>query len=443
MIAQHLSRQEEYSGQVDGEYVRTIYLTSPLHDIGKVGIPDSVLLKPGRLTDREWDIMKQHTVIGAETLLAVAREHPEVAFLDVAHQIALTHHECFDGSGYPRGLSGEQIPLCGRIVALADVYDALTTRRVYKDAFSHDVARSIILKGSGVHFDPGIVVGFLASEEEFIRIRDQFTDAESPRPREEICAATASCSLASRREVAMRIILASPRGFCAGVNMAIGGLERALEIFGAPLYVYHEIVHNKRVVDGFRRRGVIFVKDLNAVPEGSHLVYSAHGVSPEVRRQAEHRRLRTIDATCPLVHKVHLEAARFARQGYGIVLIGHAGHDEVVGTLGTEPEHVRLVETVEDVDRLELPDPEKVAYLTQTTLSVDDAAQDRRAPPATISRRSWGQPRKTSATRPRTVRKRSRSWSSRPTSCSCWEAGTARTAIAWRRSRATTASRHI
>ena len=192
-IAQSLSRQDEYSSQVDGEFVRTIYLTSPLHDIGKVGIPDSVLLKPGRLTEREWDIMKQHTVIGAETLLAVAREHPEVAFLNMAHQIALTHHECFDGSGYPRGLSGEEIPLCGRIVALADVYDALTTRRVYKDAFSHDVARSVILEGSSVHFDPDIVAGFLASEEEFIRIRDQFAGAESPRPREESCAATAPC----------------------------------------------------------------------------------------------------------------------------------------------------------------------------------------------------------------------------------------------------------
>jgi 4-hydroxy-3-methylbut-2-enyl diphosphate reductase len=173
----------------------------------------------------------------------------------------------------------------------------------------------------------------------------------------------------------MRIILASPRGFCAGVNMAIGSLERALELFGAPLYVYHEIVHNQRVVDSFRRRGVTFVEDLDAVPEGSYLVYSAHGVSPEVRRQSERRRLHAIDATCPIVQKVHLEAARFARQGYSIVLIGHAGHDEVVGTLGTAPEHLQLVETVEDVDRLELPDRNRVAYLTQTTLSVDDAAK--------------------------------------------------------------------
>jgi putative two-component system response regulator len=188
VIAQDLSRQDKYSRQVDGEYVRTIYLTSPLHDIGKVGIPDNVLLNPGRLTDREWSIMKQHTIIGAETLRAVAREHPEVAFLHMAHEIALTHHEHFDGSGYPRGLSKEEIPLCGRLVALADVYDALTTRRIYKDAFSHDVARSIILKGSGVHFDPDIVGSFLRNEEEFIRIREQFTDTESPRSQEAILA---------------------------------------------------------------------------------------------------------------------------------------------------------------------------------------------------------------------------------------------------------------
>jgi 4-hydroxy-3-methylbut-2-enyl diphosphate reductase len=157
--------------------------------------------------------------------------------------------------------------------------------------------------------------------------------------------------------------------------MAVGCLERAMELFGPPLYVYHEIVHNKRVVDGFRRRGVIFVGSLDEVPEGSRLLYSAHGVSPVVRRQAESRRLRTIDATCPLVHKVHLEAARFAREGFSIVLIGHAGHDEVVGTLGTQPEYMQLVETAEDVDLLEMPDSGKVAYLTQTTLSADDAGK--------------------------------------------------------------------
>lgn len=170
----------------------------------------------------------------------------------------------------------------------------------------------------------------------------------------------------------MKILLAGPRGFCAGVKMAIGSLERALELFGAPLYVYHEIVHNRHVVEEFRRRGVVFVGAVDEVPEGSHLLYSAHGVSPDVRRQARQRRLRAIDATCPLVSKVHLEAVRFAHRGYGIILIGHAGHDEVMGTLGEAPRGIRLVERIEDVDRLEVPDPTKVAYLTQTTLSVDD-----------------------------------------------------------------------
>jgi 4-hydroxy-3-methylbut-2-enyl diphosphate reductase len=173
----------------------------------------------------------------------------------------------------------------------------------------------------------------------------------------------------------MRVILVSPRGFCAGVNMAIESLESAIERFGTPIYVYHEIVHNKWVVDRFRRLGVVFVDDLAQVPPGARLLYSAHGVSPEVRRAAAQRGLRTIDATCPLVTKVHREAIRFASQGYTVVLIGHAGHDEVVGTMGEAPEAIRLVASVEDVDRLELPDPSKAAYLTQTTLSVDDAAQ--------------------------------------------------------------------
>lgn len=173
----------------------------------------------------------------------------------------------------------------------------------------------------------------------------------------------------------MKILLASPRGFCAGVKMAIGSLERSLELFGTPLYVYHEIVHNKHVVDQFRQRGVTFVKALDEVPEGSRVLYSAHGVSPAVRRQAARRCLCTIDATCPLVSKVHAEAVRFARRGYTIVLIGHAGHDEVAGTLGQAPDRMRLVETVEDVERIEASDPTKVAYLTQTTLSVDDASR--------------------------------------------------------------------
>lgn len=171
----------------------------------------------------------------------------------------------------------------------------------------------------------------------------------------------------------MRILLASPRGFCAGVNMAIQSLELALERFGPPVYVYHEIVHNRWVVEHFRDRGAIFVEDLSLVPEGGHLLYSAHGVSPEIRAQAARRRLATIDATCPLVIKVHREASRFAAQGYSVILIGHEGHDEVVGVMGEAPQNIILVEDVEDVDRLELADASRIAYLTQTTLSLDDA----------------------------------------------------------------------
>ncbi len=171
----------------------------------------------------------------------------------------------------------------------------------------------------------------------------------------------------------MEIILANPRGFCAGVNMAIECLERALEFFGPPLYVYHEIVHNKFVVDKFRRQGTVFVESLDEVPPGSPLLYSAHGVSPQIREQARRRRLLAIDATCPLVIKVHLEAIRYAQEGYSIILIGHEGHDEVIGTMGEAPNQMVLVETAEDVENLSLPDPAKVAYLTQTTLSVDDA----------------------------------------------------------------------
>jgi 4-hydroxy-3-methylbut-2-en-1-yl diphosphate reductase len=171
----------------------------------------------------------------------------------------------------------------------------------------------------------------------------------------------------------MKIILASPRGFCAGVNMAIDTLEQSLGIFGSPVYVYHEIVHNKHVVDRFRNEGAVFVNDLHEVPEGSNLLFSAHGVSPEVRRVAQERRLKTIDATCPLVTKVHLEAVRYAKQGYKIILVGHAGHDEVIGTMGEAPESFYLVGTVEEVDALDFSPKTKLAYLTQTTLSVDDA----------------------------------------------------------------------
>ncbi|WP_337177645.1 4-hydroxy-3-methylbut-2-enyl diphosphate reductase [Paludisphaera sp.] len=171
----------------------------------------------------------------------------------------------------------------------------------------------------------------------------------------------------------MKILLANPRGFCAGVNMAIECLERALEFFGPPVYVYHEIVHNKHVVNRFVHRGVEFVDSIDEVPEGSPLLYSAHGVSPEIRARSRARKLLAIDATCPLVTKVHLEAIKYAKAGYTIVLIGHEGHDEVIGTMGEAPEQIILVETAEDVQKLEIEDPEKVAYLTQTTLSVDDA----------------------------------------------------------------------
>jgi 4-hydroxy-3-methylbut-2-en-1-yl diphosphate reductase len=170
----------------------------------------------------------------------------------------------------------------------------------------------------------------------------------------------------------MHIILANPRGFCAGVNMAIESLEKALDLFGAPLHVYHEIVHNRPVVERFRKRGVIFVDSIEEVPNGGTVLYSAHGVAPVIREAAAARGLRAIDATCPLVTKVHLEAVRFARQGYTIILIGHEGHDEVVGTMGEAPGHIRLVQDVADVEKLDLPPNAKVAYLTQTTLSVDE-----------------------------------------------------------------------
>ena len=171
----------------------------------------------------------------------------------------------------------------------------------------------------------------------------------------------------------MKILLASPRGFCAGVNMAIESLELALREFGPPLYVYHEIVHNKYIVEHFENRGVTFIDAVDEAPRGAMLLFSAHGVSPEVRSAAKARQLRAIDATCPLVTKVHLEAIKYAKQGYTICLIGHEGHDEVIGTMGEAPEAIVLVETPEEVDKLSVADESKLAYLTQTTLSVDDA----------------------------------------------------------------------
>jgi 4-hydroxy-3-methylbut-2-enyl diphosphate reductase len=169
-----------------------------------------------------------------------------------------------------------------------------------------------------------------------------------------------------------KIFLLKPRGFCAGVVRAIDVVKIALDLYGPPVYVRKEIVHNKHVVDELREAGAIFVEELDEVPVGARAIFSAHGVAPSVRRQAKERRLDVIDATCPLVTKVHLEAVRFARDGYSIVLIGHKDHDEVIGTLGEVPGRTHLVETVEDVDRLELPDSTRVRYLTQTTLSLDE-----------------------------------------------------------------------
>src|SRR5580704_15518948 len=172
-----------------------------------------------------------------------------------------------------------------------------------------------------------------------------------------------------------KIFLLKPRGFCAGVVRAIDVVKIALDLYGPPVYVRKEIVHNKHVVDELRDAGAIFVEELDEVPAGARAIFSAHGVAPSVRREARERRLDIIDATCPLVTKVHLEAVRFARDGFSIVLIGHKDHDEVIGTLGEVPERSYLVETVEDVDRLELPDPTRVRYLTQTTLSLDETTE--------------------------------------------------------------------
>jgi 4-hydroxy-3-methylbut-2-en-1-yl diphosphate reductase len=169
-----------------------------------------------------------------------------------------------------------------------------------------------------------------------------------------------------------KIILLRPRGFCAGVVRAIDVVKIALDLYGAPIYVRKEIVHNKHVVEELREAGAIFVEELEEVPVGARLIFSAHGVSPAVWKQATERNLKVIDATCPLVTKVHLEAKRFAKTGFSIVLIGHKDHDEVIGTLGEAPEATFLVSTVEDVDRLNIPDPARVSFITQTTLSLDE-----------------------------------------------------------------------
>src|ERR1700677_3983413 len=171
-----------------------------------------------------------------------------------------------------------------------------------------------------------------------------------------------------------KLLLAAPRGYCAGVDRAVQTVERALEIHGAPVYVRKEIVHNKHVVEQLRERGAIFVEEETEVPEGAVCVFSAHGVAPSVRSGAEARSLRTIDATCPLVTKVHREAVRFAEDGYTVVLVGHDGHEEVEGTMGEAPEQIVLVQCEEDVDALEIDDPERIAYITQTTLAVDETS---------------------------------------------------------------------
>src|SRR3954466_6603483 len=176
----------------------------------------------------------------------------------------------------------------------------------------------------------------------------------------------------SPREADLAVLLAAPRGYCAGVDRAVITVEKALDLYGAPVYVRKQIVHNKHVVSDLESRGAVFVEELAEVPTGATVVFSAHGVSPEVHQQARSRSLKTIDATCPLVTKVHHEARRFAAEDYDILLIGHAGHEEVEGTAGEAPGHIQLVQTPEDVASLEVRDPAKVSWLSQTTLSVDE-----------------------------------------------------------------------
>jgi 4-hydroxy-3-methylbut-2-enyl diphosphate reductase len=173
-----------------------------------------------------------------------------------------------------------------------------------------------------------------------------------------------------------KVILAKPRGFCAGVEMAVETVERALQRHGPPLYVFHEIVHNQYVVRNFTERGVHFVQSMEEIPQGAKLIFSAHGISPEVWRQAKEKRLEVIiDATCPLVDKVHREVRKFTAQGYSIILVGHAKHDEIIGTSGEAPDRIRVVANVKEASTVDIPDPDKVAVLTQTTLSVDDTRE--------------------------------------------------------------------
>lgn len=185
-LAETMAVMGAYGEEIDSDFIQLVYQTSPLHDIGKVGIPDSILLKPGRLTADEFEVMKTHTTLGAETLEAALAHFPQARFLQVARDIALSHHERWDGSGYPHGLAGAAIPLAGRLVAVADVYDALTSRRVYKLAFAHERARQILVEGSGNHFDPILVDAFLQSEPAFLAIRDRFSEPAPEPPKKQV-----------------------------------------------------------------------------------------------------------------------------------------------------------------------------------------------------------------------------------------------------------------
>ncbi len=183
VLAEHLAQQEKYGDVVDGDFIELLYMTSPLHDIGKVSIPDEILLKAGPLTEAKFNVMKQHPVAGSMTLQSAIYAYPEAKYLYMAHDIARSHHERYDGGGYPDGLAGEAIPLCGRIVALADVYDALTTKHVYKPAFPHTKAHQIICDGDGTQFDPDVVQAYIANQNRFLEIHNRFAVREAREAR--------------------------------------------------------------------------------------------------------------------------------------------------------------------------------------------------------------------------------------------------------------------
>ena len=240
----------------------------------------------------------------------------------------------------------------------------------------------------------------------------------------------------SSRSGQKRVLLLKPRGFCAGVVRAIDIVKIALETFGAPIYVRREIVHNRYVVNELAEKGAIFVHEIDDVPDGQRVIYSAHGVSPAVRDRSKGRGLKVIDATCPLVTKVHIEAVKFAKQGYSLVLIGHRDHDEIEGTLGEAPDVTQVVSSAAEVATLEVPDPDRVAYLTQTTLSLDEARDIIHALKQKFPI-SMAPTRRTSATPPRTDRSQSAMWLTTPTLCSSLVRPTAPTPTALLRFRAT------